>query len=367
MELQKLLRRSKQDAFDQLDEWAIKRSRHGKYPNLILFKYHQLDTPMSQPVALECRGVILDEDDNWNVVSRPYDKFWNYGDARAKPLNWDNITVYEKMDGSLMSLYHYDDKWHVASSGSPDASGPVNNGDKTFAQYFWETWNRRGYRLPMYLSDLTFILELCGPLNKVVCSYSGSDIFLHGVRNRITFKEYRPENAAAAIGCPAVPIHEIEIDKLADFVNSRDARFHEGVIIVDDNFNRVKLKSDDYKTLHHIKDGSAVKKLMRSAMNGPNCDYLEAFPEWKPVFHMLRGEFLKFVAEHEILWEKIKDKPTRRDFAIAAQQEARFPGVLFQLLDKKIESIAAGLNVLPEKKMLQLLKLEGISPDIIPE
>ena len=82
---------------------------------------------------------------------------------------------------------------------------------------------------------------------------------------------------------------------------------------------------------------------------------------------MLRGEFMKFVAEHEILWEKIKDKPSRRDFAIAAQQEARFPGVLFQLLDKKIESIAAGLNVLPEKKMLQLLKLEGISPDIIPE
>ena len=38
-------------------------------------------------------------------------------------INWKTARVYEKIDGSLMTLYFYDNKWIISSSGKPDADG----------------------------------------------------------------------------------------------------------------------------------------------------------------------------------------------------------------------------------------------------
>ena len=49
-------------------EYSIKAKRHGKYPNLVLLKYNQIDSPFSEPLVRECRGLILDESNDWSVV-----------------------------------------------------------------------------------------------------------------------------------------------------------------------------------------------------------------------------------------------------------------------------------------------------------
>jgi hypothetical protein len=64
-------------------------------------------------VILE-RGV----DGLWSVVMLPYTKFFNYGESLAAKLDWRQpVTVTEKSDGSLMTVYWYKGKWHVASQG----------------------------------------------------------------------------------------------------------------------------------------------------------------------------------------------------------------------------------------------------------
>src|SRR4051812_14936403 len=57
--------------------YAIKVKRHGEFPNLVMLKYDQINSPMSEPIVQECRGIILDEADNWRVVSFPFRKFFN--------------------------------------------------------------------------------------------------------------------------------------------------------------------------------------------------------------------------------------------------------------------------------------------------
>jgi len=53
-----------------------------------------------------CRGIILDAEDDWRVVSLPYVKFFNYGESYAdKTLDWTTAKVYEKLDGSMVTLY----------------------------------------------------------------------------------------------------------------------------------------------------------------------------------------------------------------------------------------------------------------------
>ena len=62
------------DALAEL--YAVKAVRHKAYPNLVLLKYSQIASDMSLPIVQECRGIILDESDDWRVVSRAYDKFF---------------------------------------------------------------------------------------------------------------------------------------------------------------------------------------------------------------------------------------------------------------------------------------------------
>jgi len=44
--------------------WAISSKRHSEFPNLILLKYNQIESPFSEKIVQECRGIILDEDDD---------------------------------------------------------------------------------------------------------------------------------------------------------------------------------------------------------------------------------------------------------------------------------------------------------------
>ena len=125
-------------------ELGIKAKRHQTHSNLVLLKYNQIESPMSSPIVQECRGIILDEADDWNVVARAFDKFFNYGEGHAAEINWQTARVQEKVDGSLCLVFFYKREWHVATTGTPDASGDVNASGKSFADYFWDTLNECG-------------------------------------------------------------------------------------------------------------------------------------------------------------------------------------------------------------------------------
>lgn len=57
-------------------KYSVTPRRHGKFPNLVLLKYSQINSPMDEPLVQECRGIILDESDHWRPVSVPYFKFF---------------------------------------------------------------------------------------------------------------------------------------------------------------------------------------------------------------------------------------------------------------------------------------------------
>ena len=81
------------------EEFGITPRRHGRYPNLVLLKYSQINSPMAERIVQECRGLILDEADQWRVVSAPYFKFFNYGEPHVATIDWSTARVYEKLDG----------------------------------------------------------------------------------------------------------------------------------------------------------------------------------------------------------------------------------------------------------------------------
>src|SRR3990172_1114954 len=74
--------------------------RHGEFPNLILFVYDQTTSSKSDAVANECRGLILDEADDWTVISYSMNRFFNAGEPAAAHIDWPSARVEEKLDGS---------------------------------------------------------------------------------------------------------------------------------------------------------------------------------------------------------------------------------------------------------------------------
>lgn len=79
--LQTLLRTSPNKSLDEICKpLTIKYSRHKEHPNLISFHYATITNGFDDKCVCESRGIILNENDNWQIISYPYDKFFNYGE-----------------------------------------------------------------------------------------------------------------------------------------------------------------------------------------------------------------------------------------------------------------------------------------------
>lgn len=189
MELQNYL--AHQGLTELVHKFKIKVNRHSQMDNLVCLKYSQAESPMGEKIVQQCRGIILDEANHWSVVSYPYDKFFNYGEGHVPKLDWNTATVFEKLDGSLMTLYYYQQKWQVQSNGIADASGNVGDYGFTFAWLFWRVWKESGYQLPSDINHC-FMFELMTSYNRVVVRQNQNALVLHGVRNLNTLAESDP-------------------------------------------------------------------------------------------------------------------------------------------------------------------------------
>jgi hypothetical protein len=312
-------------------QFAIDAKRHQDYPNLVQFKYSQIDSPMANPLIQEARGIILDEKEDWKVVCYTFKKFFNYGETNAAPINWLNAHVTEKLDGSLCQLYFYDDRWHVATSGTPDASGEVNDYGKTFKELFWETWETSCWNgKQRFLSSREcYAFELCTPFNRVVVDHKGSSITLIGQRNLDTLQEqwvgYKPGAVKVfPLYCMSACI------KAAEALSPMK---QEGFVVVDNNFNRIKVKSPAYLMLHHAKDSLSRKKMCEVIRKGEYEEFkqaIETLPELKKIFDEIDAKHRACRDSTEIVYDIIKGIGDQKEFALKATATP-WPSVLFQM------------------------------------
>jgi len=338
-------------------KYHIKVKRHGAYPNLVMCKYNQIDSPMAEPLVQECRGIILDEADNWRIVARPFDKFFNAGEPLAAPINWKTAQVQEKLDGSLMILYHYADSWHVASSGTPDASGPVGDHGMTFKELFWKVWEQYDYNLQYLDPKLTYMFELCTPYNRVVVSHAENRLVLLGVRDR----ETGVEQSACAVG-----YYDFEVvndfnlrnmEQLLASFEDIDGLEQEGYVVVDANFNRVKVKHPRYVLFHQMLGSLTKKKLLDAIRSGELPEVLAYFPEWKEEARVLLDAYHDFLDEALDQYQKVKDIPVQKDFAMTIKG-SRHCAAMFAVRAGKSPGIADFYRTLRIDSLSDMLGLK---------
>lgn len=345
---------------------------HGVYARVAAHKfslnYDQIEARDSDPIAQECRGLVLSAADDrtvslseivgdTKVLARTMRRFFNYGQEAAANVDFDHADtrIYEKLDGTLCIVY-FDAvmaKWCVATRSVPNADLPIDGfGQRTFTDLFWIALQRcskdhsvqgaAGYRILAYADPrLTYCFELTTPENQVVVRYDDYAVTLLSVVDTQTGVEHLPDVYGKLFSVDVPVTHRLgSVAELLDFVSDRDPSAFEGVVVCDPQFNRVKVKSAGYLAFNKIKDN--VLKSPRSllevilleklddvsvVLTQPQKEHaakvLDAYRSWVQKQNALFSQLLADVAEANEAsgwaWE-FGDNQHRRCFAIKAQE-----------------------------------------------
>ncbi len=343
------------------NELGVYSKRHTKYTNLVQFTYDQIESfkNPNHPLVLESRGIILDESNDWKVVAYPFNRFFNYGEVYASEIDWDTAEVQEKIDGSLMIMYFYDNKWHVATRNSPTANGNVGEYDFTFCDLFWKAFDnpKTNYFKRNYLTNHTYCFELTSKYNQVVCSYEDEPkLTLLGMRNNDTFKEnYAFEGKTFSLK---------SFNDVKEAAKTLEPSKQEGYVVVDAHFNRVKIKSPKYVYIHHLKSGlNSTKNLVELARTGESSEVFAYFPDFKEKYEEVFEKISKLVSKIQLTYfdilkhqDKINDF-SQKSFALEAVKYP-YSSALFSFHAKKIKDFNEYVKTIHVDKLVDLLEIK---------
>jgi hypothetical protein len=344
---------------DKLKEkYFINIYRHENYSNLIQLSYNQTLSNFSDEIVQECRGIVVDENNNFNLISYPFDKFFNFGEKEAKLLDWETCDIFEKHDGSMAILYFFDEKWHVGTTSRCDGSSHmcfVNENEKVipFRQLFWEIFQDLKYELPKD-SGNCYIFEMITYRHNLVVKHKKENLILLGARNLSTLQELICKDVGIINNWDYIKPLNIKVDSLNDLkklAEELDPTICEGYVVCDAKWNRVKVKSPNYVLLSHLMfddEISKKNKLLKVVQTNEGSEFLTYFPKYKKEYDQLSSRLNdiceKIVEKFEVHQKECKDQ---KEFAIVLKKNysKNIQDIMFKL--RKGENIR---NVFKESK-----------------
>lgn len=260
----------------------------------VMFNYNQLSSDFNNPIVREARGIIFVVGE-WDApVCHAFDKFGNYGEEYVPDIDWNTITVSEKIDGSIMKLWNFGGEWVVSTNGNIFANrSPIDDVRKNnFEQVFWEGVEKHfpcsktflNPRLAGWLATLdpgyTYIFELVSPYNRVVIPYEETDVYFLGARHNVSNNQWGcTEEDAKMLGVEMFPRPKLyplftyrEIAQAASELPWNE----EGYVCYDENFNRCKIKSPKYVMAHYSRNNNVItrKHLIETILGGEAEEFL---------------------------------------------------------------------------------------------
>lgn len=275
MKLQKFL---KEFGLQKLiDHYYITAKFGIEYPNLVQLTYSQTKTPKNE-ITNDCRGIIFDMN-TWDVVAHPFTRFNDFEMNVKTNFNFKDFVSFEKLDGSMMSVYYYNNKWRVASKSTPDASGSIflkENGTDikiSYQEYFWKIWKNKKYDIPLN-QKYTYVFEFKFPSEtSFLVKTDKVSITLIGIRNIETGIELPIESYSNLVNWDIVKPEKIDFPTLLEIAFNLNPIESEGFVIRDSNFNRLKVKSPLYDRIQLLRTYRGDEK-MDNAIQSDNYNRL---------------------------------------------------------------------------------------------
>ena len=299
-----------------------------KHPTHDLFIYNytaksQYDR-MWNDVTLMCRGLIMDAE--YNIVARPFTKFFNLGEHENQVVPNESFKIFEKLDGSMGVLYWIGNEPFMATRGSFISEQSVKANAILRSKY---ADILRGLD-----KSKTYLFEIIYPENRIVVHYGDvEDVILTAIIDTKTGENL----PLVEIGFPIVKeyhgIKDIFTLKQLEQAN------HEGFVILFKSGVRYKVKFEEYLRIHRI---------VTQVSNINIWEYLAADMPFDEILDRVPDEFYD--------WVKMTSTDLKKQFEVIENQcitdfnaqvfESRkeaasyfltcaYPAVLFKMRDKR--------------------------------
>jgi T4 RnlA family RNA ligase len=279
-------------------------------------------------------------DGNRNIVSRPFPKFFNYGELELAHQNYldsrsvaqrGDFTVTEKMDGSLgVSYFDPQGKMYIATRGS-FVSEQARKANELLSKYYKPYWD----------SDYTYLFEIIYPSNRIVVNYGDKEeLVLLSIIETKSGRELNYDTVNQWVSDYDIPVVP-RYDGITDFNQIEQKQNSEGYVVhFPDTGLRFKLKFDEYVRLHKIVTGINAKRVWELlSTNTPFDDILERVPD--EFYQWVQKTRLDLKSQYTIIenaaidvFTSVQDIPTRKDQALAIK-DSPYRGIVFNMLDSK--------------------------------
>lgn len=254
---------------DSIDAGYVTRKTHPELP-LSIYTYTRTAQyeRVWNDVTTRCRGLVAD-DTTGAIVALPLPKFFNVGEHEsgqpyAPALPDEPFEVYDKVDGSLAVVFHYADRWRVASKGS------FISAQATWAQRLLDGRDTAALR-----PGTTYLAEILYPQNRIVVDYGDRrDLVLLAAFGRDGTEVPLAEAAShwEGIGSvvtvwPAMPIDELialtESNTLPGGAPATGTQA-EGFVLRFASGVRAKAKLAEYVRLHRLLTKATERDIWRA-------------------------------------------------------------------------------------------------------
>ena len=242
----------------------VKMRESDKFPGLFVLKYSkQVFYKNSWNDYLEeCRGAVIDSD--FNLVSYPFTKIYNYGiESRAPKIHRDTkVTAYRKVNGFMGSISWRNKDLLISTTGSLDSDYVEMIRDLIEAKYNYQDWclifSRRD------LENMTFMFEVCHRNDPHIIPEK-EGLYLIGYRENSWHSVVRPEiftlrDLASELGCYTPECTVTNMGRLQEM--AKECR-HEGYVFYTDEGVSAKIKSPYYLINKWVARNPNTDKILR--------------------------------------------------------------------------------------------------------
>lgn len=372
--------------------------QHGVYASVsknkrkISLNYDMIEAKDSDFLSQDCRGIILSKIDdsefetlpgsklnkeaivgNTKVVAFGFKRFFNYGQGASANIDWNdpNLSILEKLDGTLCQLYYdnFQKQWHVATRSVPEADLLMDNNIYTFRTLFEKALlETAGLSFEEYTSnlnkDITYCFELTSPYNRIVVNYKDCRITLLAARAIIyeinsageswfSFEELDINNIET-YGVPRVRAYAYNsLNEVLNWVSSLSPLEHEGVVVKDSKFNRIKIKNAAYVASSKFKDAcTSLRNRLEIILLEKDDDVMSFVPEEiAKELVSLKNKVKKLIHDYDSLYLKIKEeadiinKGDKKTFALLCSKHKNiWTAPFFNIFDNKASNFRDFIN-----------------------
>jgi hypothetical protein len=214
-----------------------------------------------------------------------------------------------------------------------------------------------------------YVFELTTPYNIVVKPHAESSVTLLTVRDLETLDEKSYEEllmVGKVTGLPVVKSFDLNAKDVGALLRTFEGMpwSEEGYVVVDANFNRIKIKNPAYVAVHGLKGKTSEHNIMEIVVTNEIEEFAAVFPERKTELYRLKENYDILTQKLIDIWtilEPLKPKnitPSEKKryamevFKICEDNGVKqFTGLFFGLAESKIDSVITFLSNYDRKKL----------------